>query len=369
MVLTRRTLLGAMLTAPWLGCRRPVDRNLVVVAARGGWDTLYSIDPKGSATLGGPDAPDEDVQVVGTIPLAVNPLLRPTLGALFERWGSHCVVVNGIEVGSIAHLECLRRMWTGRDGPGAPDLTAMAGTTRGCLDLGPGAVGGALAATLVRAGAASQVDFLGRGAGFSGADRSGIRAWRERRVRRFGAPAADAAAWEAADMLRTGLPIDLDPEDPTAAAVAAVLAGWGSVYLDPRFHWDTHSDNSTQHESWEDLASLLLSLLDRLDAVGVLDHTLVLVLSEMGRAPFLNGDAGKDHWPVASALLFGGLVAGGRVLGGTSEALVPLAVDLASGSVASTGEVLRPANVLGGVLSALDLDPEAWFPGVTPLGL
>jgi hypothetical protein len=72
----------------------------------------------------------------------------------------------------------------------------------------------------------------------------------------------------------------------------------------------------------------LLTLLDLLaDAPGetggsLLDETLVLSLSEMGRAPVINGSGGKDHWPYTSALLVGGGLSGGRVLGGTDESQV-----------------------------------------------
>jgi uncharacterized protein (DUF1501 family) len=49
----------------------------------------------------------------------------------------------------------------------------------------------------------------------------------------------------------------------------------------------------------------------------MLDETLVLVLSEMGRTPKLQGD-GRGHWGYADCnLLAGGGVAAGRVVGKT----------------------------------------------------
>jgi uncharacterized protein (DUF1501 family) len=52
----------------------------------------------------------------------------------------------------------------------------------------------------------------------------------------------------------------------------------------------------------------------------MLDSTLVIAVGEFGREPKVNNKSGREHWPHCySALLAGGGVAGGRVLG-TSDA-------------------------------------------------
>jgi arylsulfatase A-like enzyme len=61
-------------------------------------------------------------------------------------------------------------------------------------------------------------------------------------------------------------------------------------------------------------------LITDLDQRGLLDETLVLVLSEHGRTPKLNNakGAGRDHWSQAyTVLLAGGGVARGKVVGKT----------------------------------------------------
>jgi hypothetical protein len=64
------------------------------------------------------------------------------------------------------------------------------------------------------------------------------------------------------------------------------------------------------------LSALLQDLGDR----GMLERTLVVMLSEFGRAPGINGDAGRDHWSRAySVLLAGGGLPAGRVIGATDE--------------------------------------------------
>jgi hypothetical protein len=60
------------------------------------------------------------------------------------------------------------------------------------------------------------------------------------------------------------------------------------------------------------VSTLLTDLQDR----GMLEKTLVVMVGEFGRTPRINGGAGRDHWPyVYSALVAGGGVPGGRVLG------------------------------------------------------
>jgi uncharacterized protein (DUF1501 family) len=50
----------------------------------------------------------------------------------------------------------------------------------------------------------------------------------------------------------------------------------------------------------------------------LLDETLVIVMGEFGRTPDLNRANGRDHWTRCwSAALAGGVIAGGRVIGGT----------------------------------------------------
>lgn len=57
-------------------------------------------------------------------------------------------------------------------------------------------------------------------------------------------------------------------------------------------------------------------LIADLDQRGLLDSTLVMVTSEFGRTPKINGDAGRDHWArVYSYALAGGGVARGQIYG------------------------------------------------------
>jgi uncharacterized protein (DUF1501 family) len=88
--------------------------------------------------------------------------------------------------------------------------------------------------------------------------------------------------------------------------------------------WDCHANggdlNSTLDDYRDTLCPMLdqayTALLDDLEALGLLDSTLVLAMGEFGRTPKLNPRGGRDHWPgVWSMLAAGGGVRGGQVIG------------------------------------------------------
>lgn len=83
--------------------------------------------------------------------------------------------------------------------------------------------------------------------------------------------------------------------------------------------WDTHQDNAERTTTLagrvdRPMASLVRDLGDR----GLLDDTLVVWMGEFGRTPQINPRGGRDHFPRSfNALLAGGGVQGGRVVGRT----------------------------------------------------
>jgi arylsulfatase A-like enzyme len=64
----------------------------------------------------------------------------------------------------------------------------------------------------------------------------------------------------------------------------------------------------------------LASLIEDLAESGMLSKTLVVMLSEFGRTPKINKDAGRDHWAnVFSCFMAGGGMKGGTVIGSSDE--------------------------------------------------
>ena len=85
--------------------------------------------------------------------------------------------------------------------------------------------------------------------------------------------------------------------------------------------FDTHSNNfEAMRDHGEVMDPALASLIEDLADSGMLEKTLVVVLSEFGRTPNVNKDGGRDHWAsVFSCFMAGGGVRGGQVIGSSDE--------------------------------------------------
>jgi hypothetical protein len=93
----------------------------------------------------------------------------------------------------------------------------------------------------------------------------------------------------------------------------------------------------------------LSTLIEDLDARGLLESTLVLMLGEFGRSPKMTKDAGRDHWTsVMSMLAAGGAGSHGCVVGGT---------DAHGGTVKS--RKVTPADLAATVFRHLDIPLDA----------
>jgi len=85
--------------------------------------------------------------------------------------------------------------------------------------------------------------------------------------------------------------------------------------------WDMHNGiRDAMRGQLPPFDQAFAALIRDLDRTGQLDSTLVMVSSEFGRTPKINGTAGRDHWPkVFSVVLAGGGLKKGFVYG-TSDA-------------------------------------------------
>jgi hypothetical protein len=86
--------------------------------------------------------------------------------------------------------------------------------------------------------------------------------------------------------------------------------------------WDTHGNNfaTLKNTLLPQLDAAVSSLLDDLDARGMLERTLVVVMGEFGRSPKINAAAGRDHWNFGYSLfLAGGGVKAGHVYGASDK--------------------------------------------------
>lgn len=85
--------------------------------------------------------------------------------------------------------------------------------------------------------------------------------------------------------------------------------------------WDTHVDNFTKLDNkLKEVDDALSALVLDLDSEGLLDSTLIALVTEFGRTPSINVNEGRDHHPQCySTVLIGAGVKGGYVAGETNK--------------------------------------------------
>ena len=85
--------------------------------------------------------------------------------------------------------------------------------------------------------------------------------------------------------------------------------------------FDTHANNfPALQDHGEVMDPALASLVSDLAETGMLEKTMIIMLSEFGRTPVINKDAGRDHWAsVFSCFMAGGGLKGGTVIGSSDE--------------------------------------------------
>lgn len=114
--------------------------------------------------------------------------------------------------------------------------------------------------------------------------------------------------------------------------------------------WDTHEKHNDSIRGWliPVLDQVYSNLLLDLESRGLLDETLVCLVTEFGHTPKFNANAGRDHWgSVFSIALAGGGIRGGIVHGRSDKhAAQPL-----------EGPV-RPCDYLATVFDRLGFAPD-----------
>jgi hypothetical protein len=380
------------------------SKKLVMVLNYGGWDQTYALDPKPGLPL--VDAPAGELRTYGGVSIWSDPS-RPNVDTFFEKWADRTSIINGVQVRSFVHTDCIKRMLTGSPSETTPDMGAIAAFELApelpvpYLALGQFSRSGPLAAISGRAGTTNQLqalvdpaaayfpndgslvpdfglatgddeDALVRQYLEAGAQRArttrGQRGYNKKRIDDFIASLDRSETLarfvrDGASLGERGYTVDLAVQIPLA--VQALSSGLShTTMLQSGFPWDTHTANAQQGVFHDALFQSLDALVQQLEDDELLDTTTVMVLSEMGRTPKLNGEEGKDHWPVTSCLLLGAGVRGGTVLGATNDELGARSIDLATGEPDDGGVQLQSANLVAGVLENLGVDPAGYLPGV-----
>lgn len=117
-------------------------------------------------------------------------------------------------------------------------------------------------------------------------------------------------------------------------------------------NYDTHNENFNFHlEQMAEFDRSFSAFVADIAARGMLDSTLIVVLSEFGRTPNINLYYGRDHWSRAwSVVLAGAKVARGAVYGKTND----------NGTEVTEGQVDH-ANLFHTYLQAVAVDSTSSF--------
>ncbi len=177
---------------------------------------------------------------------------------------------------------------------------------------------------------------------------------------------------------------DIDPEDlasapaQAAAAVTAITAGISRcVSIVVADDLDSHgpewsSAHAPRIASGFDLMAAIIDDLEGREfgdtGESWLDRTMVIGFSEFGRSPLLNSSGGRDHYLHNAAVLAGGGVRGGSLVGQSSDVgMAPTPTDLLTGQRDEGGVTVRPEHLFRAILQSVGIQEDVVEYGVDPL--
>jgi uncharacterized protein (DUF1501 family) len=124
--------------------------------------------------------------------------------------------------------------------------------------------------------------------------------------------------------------------------------------------WDMHNQiTASMKGQMPAFDQAFARLITDLEQTGLLKETLVMVSSEFGRTPRINGTAGRDHWPkVFNVVLAGGGAKAGHVFGASN----PTAAEPESDEIGPQ-DLMTTVYYLMGIIA----DKELMAPGDRPI--
>ncbi|HGG58033.1 MAG TPA: DUF1501 domain-containing protein [Nannocystis exedens] len=388
-------LSGLALAAPFATRRATAELApyngpfFVLIHANGGWDPVYLCDPKANPAL---DRLTDGAATAGSISYAPVTVDAAALGLpaeaqsylmsnqeFFEKYSSKLTVINGIDTSTNNHDGGTRVTWSGQLQEGHPSFGALAAAVRspnnplayissGGYDATQGIIPVTRMGNLNSLQKVAFPDIIypedADSERFLPAAR--MSRIREANAARLGAQLASQRLPRAQSSMNELLLARADdnalanlnfPDELVSIpgydlndlqnlmqqaqlALAAFQAGLAvSVNLNLS-GFDTHGNHD--RDQIRQLAKLLYGvdfLLSEADKLGLGEQITVMLSSDFARGPGYNGNdsyAGKDHWPITSAMLMGAGIQGDRVLGSTDDDQYALP---------HQGTILTPAHI------------------------
>jgi uncharacterized protein (DUF1501 family) len=325
----------------------------VVFNASGGWDTSYLMDPKGVNEINALYKKDE-ILTEGPhtfAPTAQHIEVGMSNEDFFKSYGDELLVFNGFDYSVNNHSPCSRYMATGKlDSLAFPTFAALVAACKGpeCplafLTFGNYSTTGNLV-PMARVPYLHSMRLLANADGVQGNAKSPyqddfvndrIEAALQRRMDARLAQARLPRVERAESMLyaaqlnskalkRVAPYIgDTVPKEPLFQQAEIALAAFkAGVAVSANLNlsgFDSHANNDRdQMKLIPELLAGIDHLMKHAETLGIREKLVVVMQSEMGRTPNYNGNAGKDHWSIGSAMFMGRGIKGKRVIGATDE--------------------------------------------------
>ena len=370
----------------------------VLVNASGGWDPVYLCDPKNKGPL---NRIYDDPASAGKINYAPIPIDDASLGLepggsaylmsnqqFFAKYAAQLTVLNGVDMSTNNHDGGSRATWSGRLSEGFPSFGALVAATRAPDSSLAYISSGGYDATegLIPLTRMSSIDALRRVAYPNQTDPNNpdtdqfhststaarIRKAQEERLAaqlaqqrlpRVKTAMSELTLARASDDVLKDLVLPADLVDlpgyqlsdlrsmmqQAQLAVAAFKAGMAVAVNLNLGGFDTHANHDV--DQVRQLAKLLAGvdfLMTEAEQAGIAGDLVIMMGSDFARGPGYNADnqyGGKDHWSITSAMLMGRGVAGGRVIGATTDDQLARAIDPGSLALSDGGKVLKPETI------------------------
>jgi uncharacterized protein (DUF1501 family) len=368
----------------------PGPRYYVTIFLRGGIDSVYTVDPKSKSEVeANVDVPYETNAIVDTGAMPFGPHFAP-----LSRFAKQMAIVRGVQVRTANHetgAYQVVRMRTGT-APRAPSLMDILGHQRDGQPLASVGLGhlasfehspGALLLPTNQEGntAIEEIDDL------SDEDLELLASAFEKHLTQFPSHATGTAAVTRDHVAQTAAFFDrvksvkrftkkdwgTDNKDAASAAQDLQRAVWflendltRGVMLKIQFDWDSHYRNADkQRRANEDFTGILARFLDELatkrnDHGTLAEQTVVVVGSELGRFPVINGNLGKDHFPECPYWFFGPNINGGHAFVPTGKRMEGQKVSLKTGAADANGDFVFLDDIGTTLLTMAGLEPSLY---------
>lgn len=370
------------------------EQKIIFITCFGGWDPTRVLVPAFDNSLVAMEQ-DAELSTIGELGFVDHPE-RVGVRNFFQNFADRTAFVHGLLTPSVAHMACLQYARTGfiSGHPDWPSILAREVFSQSSIP--HLAISGKIyseqfSSLVARAGSGGQLETLLAGELGSLSDiplekpsTDLITAERELRLRRLDRVIESSnrdifldiqsSLQKIPILLETHEQVDWGSDgsflDDCIVALDVLEQGLSScISIEHPALWDSHSNNDVyQFWLWEELFVGLGVLCQELNERGLGEETTIVVLSDMGRAPQLNADLGKDHWPYSSAMLISPNIQQSRSIGGYDDNFMGAPIDSLSGDIFLQGEVITTANFGATILELMDVDWRRYLPNALPIG-